>query len=34
MATIVIACIEGDVHDIGKNLVGLMLRTMGSRSST
>ena len=25
MATIVIATVEGDVHDIGKNLVGLML---------
>ena len=29
MATIVIATVEGDVHDIGKNLVGLMLRNYG-----
>ena len=31
MATIVIATVEGDVHDIGKNLVGLMLRNYGYR---
>ncbi|WP_288893721.1 homocysteine S-methyltransferase family protein [uncultured Megasphaera sp.] len=29
MPTIVIATVEGDVHDIGKNLVGLMLRNYG-----
>lgn len=29
MATIVIATVEGDVHDIGKNLVALMLRNYG-----
>lgn len=29
MATIIIATVEGDVHDIGKNLVGLMLRNYG-----
>lgn len=28
-ATVVIATVEGDVHDIGKNLVGLMLRNYG-----
>ncbi|WP_101912147.1 homocysteine S-methyltransferase family protein [Megasphaera vaginalis (ex Bordigoni et al. 2020)] len=28
-ATIVIATVEGDVHDIGKNLVALMLRNYG-----
>lgn len=31
MPTIVIATVEGDVHDIGKNLVGLMLRNYGYR---
>ena len=30
-ATIVIATVEGDIHDIGKNLVGLMLRNYGYR---
>ena len=30
-ATVVIATVEGDVHDIGKNLVGLMLRNYGYR---
>ena len=30
-STIVIATVEGDVHDIGKNLVGLMLRNYGYR---
>ena len=34
MATVIIATVEGDVHDIGKNLVGLMLRNYGIRSST
>ena len=29
--TVVIATVEGDVHDIGKNLVGLMLRNYGYR---
>ncbi|MCH4188478.1 MAG: homocysteine S-methyltransferase family protein [Megasphaera sp.] len=29
MATVVIATVEGDVHDIGKNLVALMLRNYG-----
>lgn len=29
MATIVVATVEGDVHDIGKNLVALMLRNYG-----
>lgn len=29
MATIVIATVEGDIHDIGKNLVVLMLRNYG-----
>lgn len=29
MASIVIATVEGDVHDIGKNLVALMLRNYG-----
>jgi len=29
MATVIIATVEGDVHDIGKNLVGLMLRNYG-----
>ncbi|MBR1390646.1 MAG: homocysteine S-methyltransferase family protein [Lachnospiraceae bacterium] len=31
MATIVIATVEGDIHDIGKNLVALMLRNYGYR---
>ena len=26
---IVIATVEGDIHDIGKNLVGLMLKNCG-----
>ena len=30
-ATIVIATVEGDIHDIGKNLVALMLRNYGFR---
>lgn len=30
-ATIVIATVEGDIHDIGKNLVALMLRNYGYR---
>ncbi len=29
--TIVIATVKGDIHDIGKNLVGLMLRNYGYR---
>ena len=29
MATIVIATVEGDIHDIGKNLVVLMLKNYG-----
>jgi 5-methyltetrahydrofolate--homocysteine methyltransferase len=29
MPTVVIATVEGDVHDIGKNLVALMLRNYG-----
>lgn len=29
MATIIVATVEGDVHDIGKNLVALMLRNYG-----
>ncbi len=29
MATIVIATVEGDIHDIGKNLVALMLKNYG-----
>lgn len=29
MPTIVIATVEGDIHDIGKNLVGLMLKNYG-----
>jgi 5-methyltetrahydrofolate--homocysteine methyltransferase len=29
--TVVIATVEGDVHDIGKNLVALMLRNYGYR---
>ena len=29
MATIVVATVEGDIHDIGKNLVVLMLKTYG-----
>jgi 5-methyltetrahydrofolate--homocysteine methyltransferase len=28
-ATIVIATVEGDIHDIGKNLVALMLKNYG-----
>ena len=31
MPTIVIATVEGDIHDIGKNLVALMLRNYGYR---
>lgn len=31
MAAIVIATVEGDIHDIGKNLVALMLRNYGYR---
>lgn len=30
-ATLVIATVEGDIHDIGKNLVALMLRNYGYR---
>ena len=30
-ATVVIATVEGDIHDIGKNLVALMLRNYGYR---
>ena len=30
-ATIVIATVEGDIHDIGKNLVVLMLKNYGYR---
>ena len=29
MATIVVATVEGDIHDIGKNLVALMLKNYG-----
>ena len=29
--TIVIATVEGDIHDIGKNLVALMLKNYGFR---
>ena len=29
MPTVVIATVEGDIHDIGKNLVALMLRNYG-----
>lgn len=31
MATVVIATVEGDIHDIGKNLVVLMLKNYGYR---
>ena len=31
MPTIVIATVEGDIHDIGKNLVALMLKNYGFR---
>ncbi len=31
MLTVVIATVEGDIHDIGKNLVALMLRNYGYR---
>ena len=31
MPTIVIATVEGDIHDIGKNLVALMLKNYGYR---
>ena len=31
MPTVVIATVEGDIHDIGKNLVGLMLKNYGFR---
>ena len=34
MATIIIATVEGDVHDIGKNLVGSCCATTATRSST
>ena len=30
-ATIIIATVEGDIHDIGKNLVALMLKNYGFR---
>lgn len=30
MPTLVIATVEGDIHDIGKNLVVLMLKTMAT----
>lgn len=30
-ATVIIATVEGDIHDIGKNLVALMLRNYGYR---
>ena len=30
-ATIVVATVEGDIHDIGKNLVALMLKNYGFR---
>ena len=30
-ATVVIATVEGDIHDIGKNLVVLMLKNYGYR---
>lgn len=29
LPTIIVATVEGDVHDIGKNLVALMLRNYG-----
>ena len=29
MATVVVATVEGDIHDIGKNLVVLMLKNYG-----
>lgn len=29
MATIIMATVEGDIHDIGKNLVGMMLKNYG-----
>ena len=29
MPTVVIATVQGDIHDIGKNLVGLMLKNHG-----
>ena len=29
MPTVVLATVEGDIHDIGKNLVALMLRNYG-----
>jgi 5-methyltetrahydrofolate--homocysteine methyltransferase len=31
MATLIIATVEGDIHDIGKNLVVLMLKNYGYR---
>ena len=31
MPTVVIATVEGDIHDIGKNLVALMLKNYGFR---
>ncbi len=31
-ATIIMATVEGDIHDIGKNLVVLMLKNYGYRS--
>ena len=30
MPTLVIATVEGDIHDIGKNLVVLMLKNMAT----
>ena len=31
MPTIIIATVKGDIHDIGKNLVAMMLRNVGYR---
>jgi len=31
---VVIGTVKGDIHEIGKNLVGMMLSTSGSRSTT
>ena len=31
MPVVVIATVEGDIHDIGKNLVALMLKNYGFR---
>ncbi len=33
MPVVVIATVEGDIHDIGKNLVALMLKNHGSMGS-